>query len=291
MNINYKCKLITPLIISGAKKEEVELREQSLKGMLRWWFRFYKGATLSLRDLKDSEEKIWGSQNFASRVRIFIKNKNLSYQINKKDYYAYLCMNDRRGRYSNIKRKAFVEGQEFVINFKIFPSFDLNINKELEKTLFFLSNFGGLGARWRRGFGSIMIDKFNPKGNNLKEIAENLKKEINRSVGSENNQGFINLSNTCIYLISKKGFWKSWEEAMDDLRENFYRNLKNNLKLREIAIYGERKVSPLIIQIKNLNSNYYGVVLAWKEWEKWKLFSKFIGEIIKLNYELMEVKI
>ncbi|MEO0274192.1 MAG: type III-B CRISPR module RAMP protein Cmr1, partial [candidate division WOR-3 bacterium] len=166
--ITLSFEIITPLIMSGADRYDVELREQSLKGILRWWFRFYKGAELDLEELKEKESEIWGSQEVASKIKITIKNKKLSSKKNGKDYYAYLCMNDDRGdRYSRIKRRAFHENQKFSIDFYLLPPLKEKVRKELETTLFFLSNLGGLGARWRRGFGSVIIDNYHIDGKNI----------------------------------------------------------------------------------------------------------------------------
>lgn len=289
--INLSFEIITPLVMSGANKNEVELREQSLKGILRWWFRFYKGAEIScFRDLREAEGKIWGSQEMASRIKILIENKNLSSKENENDYYAYLCMNDKNGKYSQIKRKAFKENQKFNVKFQFMPPYSNELEKNLEHTLFFLSNFGGLGARWRRGFGSIIIEGYHIDGSNLEEIKNNLNQKLQSfPISSNNNKDFINLSSTSIYLISPKNrFWNSWEETMNNLRDNFYRELKNRLNIRRIAIDSERAFSPLIIQIKKINTNYYGSILIWKKWEK---YEEYINEMKKLDFLIKEVKI
>jgi CRISPR-associated protein Cmr1 len=78
---------------------------------------------------------------------------------------------------------------------------------------------------------------------------------------------------------------------MNDLRDNFYRKMKNQLKMEKIAYKpsnGERKVSPVIIQIKKTkNNNYFGVVLVYEGWNK---FSNFTSQISTLNnFEIKEV--
>ncbi len=291
--ITLSFEIITPLIMSGADRDEVELREQSLKGILRWWFRFYKGAELDLKELKEKESEIWGSQEVASKIKITIKNKKLSSKKNGKDYYAYLCMNDDRGdRYSRIKRRAFHENQKFNIDFYFLPPFNEKLRKELETTLFFLSNLGGLGARWRRGFGSVVIDGYHIDGKNLEEIKNNLNNRLKSFSISSSNRDFMNLSNTSIYLLSpkqKESFWYSWKEAINKLRDDFYRKLKRQLGVNRIGIGSPRAVSPLIIQIKRNKANlYYGVILIW---QKWELYEKCIEKMQKLDFEIKEVKI
>ena len=51
---SYEFELITPLIMTGAKKDKIEFRTQSIIGILRWWFRFYKAC--EVKDLKKLKE-------------------------------------------------------------------------------------------------------------------------------------------------------------------------------------------------------------------------------------------
>ncbi|MFN4226537.1 MAG: type III-B CRISPR module RAMP protein Cmr1 [Candidatus Ratteibacteria bacterium] len=293
--INFKFEIVTPLIMAGVDKNQVELREQSIKGILRWWFRFYKGASLGLKELKKEEGEIWGSQELASRIRVLIKKRDLV------SGEAYLCMNDRRAKgeneavrpYDKIQRKSYTSGK-FEIDFGILPQFNLDKTlNELNNTLFFLTNFGGIGARWRRGFGSIMIKdnkNFQISGNRVEEIAEELKKKLKQFPINQSKQDFdfMNLSNTSIYLIPpKNNFWRSWEDAMNELRDNFYRELKRKLSVEAIAIGNPRKVSPLIIQIKKISKGFYGVVLICNKWDK---HDECVKQIKSLNFEIKEVK-
>ena len=159
-----------------------------------------------------------------------------------------------------------------------------------------LSLFGGIGPRWRRGFGSVQATKLELKSDEL----ENLSKEINEKIKNlkgKNNKpdDFMSISNTKIYLIIKKNKsqnWNSWSDAMDDLRDDFYRKLKQKLKIDKIAYnpsYGDREVSPLIIQIKRVKSNYFGIILVWESWNKFNDFEQFISEL--QNYEVKELQI
>jgi CRISPR-associated protein Cmr1 len=160
-----------------------------------------------------------------------------------------------------------------------------------------LSLFGGIGARWRRGFGSVQIEDFSYKGKNLEELANELKNKIKdlKEIQVKDNEKlncFMNITNTKIYLIKPKNdFWNSWESAMNDLRDNFYRKMKNQLKMKKIAYKpsnGEREVSPVIIQIKKTkNNNYFGVVLVYEKWSEFKNFEDKINALT--NLEIKEV--
>jgi CRISPR-associated RAMP protein, Cmr1 family len=293
-----KFEVITPIIISGIDKNKVELRSSSIKGMLRWWFRFYKSSFLNVDKLRKFENEVFGSTE--NGCLFYMRILNFPQNIGD----AYLCMNDKRKKgqngarndYYKIKRPAYLPNQNFEISFKFFPHF--KYQNELENSLMLLSLFGGIGARWRRGFGSVQIEDFSYKGKNFEELANELKNKIEdlKEVQVKDNEklnDFMNITNTKIYLIKPKNeFWNKWDSAMNDLRDNFYRKMKNQLKTNRIAYktYGDREVLPLIIQIKKLEKgNYFGVILVWEKWNGFGEFEKFLRGLE--NYEIKEVKI
>jgi CRISPR-associated protein Cmr1 len=53
--------------------------------------------------------------------------------------------------------------------------------------------------------------------------------------------------------------------------------------------YGDREVSPLIIQIKKSENSYFGVILSWEGWYGFQEFEQFLGRLNR--YEIEEVKI
>jgi len=288
-----KFEVITPIIIAGIDKNKVELRSSSIKGMLRWWFRFYKSSFLDVDKLRKFENEVFGSTE--NGCLFYMRILNFPQNIGD----AYLCMNDRREKgqngarndYYKIKRSAYLPNQNFEISFKFFPHF--KYQNELENSLMLLSLFGGIGARWRRGFGSVQIENFKLKSDTLESLSNEIMGKIKNLKGSNKPNNFTSISNTKIYLIKPKGkFWNSWESAMNDLRDNFYRKMKNQLKTNRIAYrpYGDREVSPLIIQIKKLEKgNYFGVILVWEKWNRFKEFEEFLKGLE--NYEIKEVKI
>ena len=287
----FNFNIITPIIISGFNRNEAELRPQSIKGMLRWWFRFYKSSFLNVDELRKFENEVFGSTEGSTLfyMRLLKEPKN------KGD--AYLCMNDKRRQgqkgaqkdYYRIRRNSYLASQPFQIGFRFFPHFEYE--NEVETALMLLSLLGGIGARWRRGFGSVEVEDFSLKEENFEKIANEIKSKIENLKGSIRPDNFMNISNTNIYLIKPKdSFWNSWESAMNDLRDDFYRELKKNLGINKIAYrppYGEREVSPLIIQIKKSNDNYFGIILIWENWNGFESFKNFLESIT--NYEIKNI--
>lgn len=292
---NYTFEIITPIVMGGADIQNPELRESSIKGIVRWWYRFYKGTFLSLEDLRKEEAEIFGSQERASKIRIRIKNK----KFNKQD--VYLCMNDTRGFYSQRKRKGFYDNdKKLSIEFKISPTLEENYIDDLEKTLQFLSCFGGIGARWRRGFGSV--EKEEDIQTSLEDTLKRWEKVLREIKNSKQtvyknprDSEFMHLGNTKIFILRAiNREWINWEYVMNDLRDKFYRQLKKNLNVDKIVCEkcGEREISPLIIQIKKLRNEFYSVVLLWKEWNRSEETENLIknNNTFKNAFEIMELR-
>jgi len=287
----YNFSIITPIVISGIDKNDVELRTPSIKGILRWWFRFYKSSFFEVEGLRKFESEVFGSTENSSPFYMRIV------EIPKNIEDAYLCMNDKRKKredgaprdYFKIKRQSYSPLQTFKLNFKFLPHFQHQ--NEIENSLMLLSFFGGIGGRWRRGFGSVQIEDFEFKENTFQNLVEEIKQKIKNLKGSNKPTNFMSISDTKIYLIKPKNkFWNSWSGAMDNLRDNFYRELKKYIRKEKIAYkpsFGQREVSPLIIQIKKVGDNYFGVVLAWEKLDEFEKFNSFLETL--QNHEIVKV--
>jgi len=178
-NISVTIKFITPAFIGGADNNEFsELRSASLKGLLRYWWRALCSDDLDLNNMKTKEEKIFGGQRNRSSfdIRIYRLDNNPLQKQNKdfenmkdskskeiKDGIKYLFFSLYQQK--KIENKFFIPtNSQYEIEF-IFKN-ENNI-KEVLKALWALENFGGIGARSRRGAGSFKI--INIKGlNDLK---------------------------------------------------------------------------------------------------------------------------
>jgi CRISPR-associated protein Cmr1 len=266
--ITLTLKIITPLFMGGAEQQP-ELRTQSIKGILRWWWRFLH-SDKNLSDLKREEAKIFGGYIVENNEKVAIASKVKLEWINFNNLNkssSYLCMNDRRTPqqphskdYSKIKKLAFNESQSFSLKVS-FLSIDTNNHTEenFNKAIKLLHYFGGIGGRWRRGFGSIMVEEIMNEDSNIKTLDE-LRDKIKKlfPITSNNTNNYMGITNTSIFFIKPNDrFWSTWEKAMNELRDNFYRPLKVFLKLSSIGSFNPRKASPLIIQIKRLNNNNF----------------------------------
>lgn len=162
------CEIISPLFIGNAIQEP-EIREQSINGVLRWYFRAAGGS-------KETESIIFGSTSNISTKGLFklkvnpVNIKNLDYQkfetdVRVKYGYQYLGFSLKMN-----KRKAIDINSKFnmIIHFK--PFIDENYKKKFFATLWLAFNLGNFGARSRRGFGSIKINSIFHNNQKINEI-------------------------------------------------------------------------------------------------------------------------
>jgi CRISPR-associated protein Cmr1 len=170
--ITFNCEVITPMFLSGADGSTPELRPASIKGAMRFWWRAMHGH-LSLDELSARESQLFGGSadgQGRSKVRLRVENLSLGqssealpkrmirtydkYNINCLDYLAFGISEYNRDAKANIlNRSYFKPGGKFSIEL-IFPQEN---ELELLSAFSLLSEFGGLGAKSRNGFGSFKV--------------------------------------------------------------------------------------------------------------------------------------
>jgi CRISPR-associated protein Cmr1 len=171
-SMKVKCEIVTPLLMHGADGKKAELREQSFKGVMRFWWRAINGD-LGLDDLKKKEAEIFGDTSKKSSFRMRIVDRNL-----ETDNFNPLQHKFRKDGKPLFTIQGFSPNQTFEIEFR-------GRNLEKVKNIFILSTIlGGFGQRARRGFGSIKILEIDGKNFNSeysKVSIEELIKHINHS--------------------------------------------------------------------------------------------------------------
>ncbi len=168
---SVNCEIVTPLFLGGANSNKAELREASIKGMLRFWWRALYGDE-DYKTMRERESEIFGSTEGKSRVEISVESnlkpelKNLpkgktikgkGYPISIIDYLGYGFYDHQKGKGNIYKREFFEPGRKFKVKVII----DQQHMKEIEKSLCCLFKFGGLGSRSRNGFGCLNCSDFN----------------------------------------------------------------------------------------------------------------------------------
>ena len=147
VTITYR--IVTPMFIGGADKtQEVELRAPSIKGILRFWYRAIAP------DYRDHEMRVFGGTDegvgqakFLLRLeKHVVTSENTALQGILK---ALAYGTDGRSR---IKDKETFR-LKLIFKPKTAPEDILRV----KQALWAFTMFGGLGARSRKGFGSLVV--------------------------------------------------------------------------------------------------------------------------------------
>ncbi len=245
--ITFHCKVITPMFLAGADGQTPELRAPSIKGAMRFWWRALNGH-LPLGDVKNNEgkvrrkglktleEEIFGGTKHRSSVNVIVKLVNededsqlFNYERQKNNlpigvkYFQYTFLAHTAAK----ERNGFSPGTQFHV--EISSRNPKNFIQAV-KVFWFISRFGGLGTRVRRGGGAFSIESYNLKRSTslegeLKFLEINpIQNKIELGV-SETSGNDIEWSHICKAgkgFICREGF-SYWYEAMHDIA---YRMMK-----------------------------------------------------------------
>lgn len=210
--IILNCEIVTPLLMHGADKK-AELREQSFKGVMRFWWRAIHG-NLDLKELREKEAEIFGDKQKKSSFRMKITNKKLT-KINNQQLYNSITQNGiKYNFYSLIINKDQDSYESGAFNLEIF--YKKEYEQELISTLNYVNFFGNFGARSRRGAGSIKF-KNNKLLNFNGDSKEDLKNFINHNFVRHINNKYTTFAKH-IYIFDPQD---SWSEALELIAKHF----------------------------------------------------------------------
>lgn len=183
-------QLTTPGFLGGPKQYDpagCDLREATLRGQLRWWWRTMHASWLTVDDLRRLEAAVWGNTDVSGAVRITVtpaKNnvaggipfdrRDVIYKSrlpkpgNRKTaqgltYFSY-GTDEKNGRrpykpvgsqwqIEIIVRQAHLPDGKDV---RLLDGINADrICRQAQASLWLLTQFGGVGAKGRKGFGSL----------------------------------------------------------------------------------------------------------------------------------------
>jgi len=269
---------VTPLFLGGADpRGEPELRAASIRGALRFWLRALLGGVIGDRDLdalRKAESAVFGSTDAgASPVLVRIRNLSggaptpFSAIASGRQGLTYLFF-AAMGTQNKPERKAIPAGSSFELELRPRAGAqDRNTLPKVYAALWLLTHLGGLGARSRRGAGSLQVTRVQGDAPNsalpsleirasapeqlqteLQEGLSKLRKSVGESASVDCPSRFDVLHpNACkIWVVGK--VFSSWREALDAIgqrmqqfrnrREPDYQNVKN-------AVQGQRLTQPV----------------------------------------------
>ena len=264
--LKFKLEVITPMFIAGADQHQPEIRPPSIRGALRFWFRAMMGGVLGgdWRKVKEKEDEIFGSTDVASRIKIRKEDENLNIfdpkgkkkSLKGKEgvvYLAFLYVKWDRQQKCFIWNHSFIEpGSTFSIEL-VSPPSTLSI---LIDSFWLFLHFGGLGARTRRGFGSLSVKNLpmlseegvnfdipdNPSDlckyfkKNLNTIQQHFAKLVFHASDILNTTkkaipGFSCFSAWKALFLTNNN-WNRWENVLNDVGQFLrkFRNQSNNMR-------------------------------------------------------------
>jgi len=192
-------ELVTPAFLAGADQTsatDCDLRPATLRGQLRYWWRTLHTGYLTVAELKELEAKLWGDTNGAGAIRVvvtpdvqtepelfcfkergsskmdsafakkhaieFVTTQNGNGPLTQGLFYAAYGMDEKA------KRRHFrPPGSTWRVDVQVcstqFRSSTLpaeTVIAEATSALSLLCRYGGVGARARKGFGSLTLKNF-----------------------------------------------------------------------------------------------------------------------------------
>mgnify|MGYP000914490111 FL=1 len=252
--IEFTLTAITPVFIGGATQNP-EIRSQTIKGMLRFWWRALK-AEDDIKKLYEEEAKLFGGQikeknhktgkeekvTYQSKVKVVIENiKGTVTDEGKKlnDSYKFQWEYDKSSRtlkgkdrgigyllYSVVSRRNYRPGTSFTVKF--YSSNDEAL-KHTVAAFWCAVYLGGFGARSRRGGGNFYVSQVNgdtygidftveDKNDSLENWIKGNLEKCQKIVGKNKTNKYSNLSN-CSIIISKECDNNKGRKSKDLLNE------------------------------------------------------------------------
>ncbi len=251
--MRFSLEVVTPLFLAGADpRGEPELRAASIRGALRFWLRALLGGVMgdeNLDALRQAEAAVFGSTTSGASpvvVRVHYPGKPSTVRFSQltewdgqtrkygKPGIAYLLF-AARGIGTEPERHAIQPGTSFELELML--RLGANADRAFEQAyaaLWLLTHLGGLGARSRRGAGSLQVIKIynslsglppmevqsdTPKGLQ-EELQQGLKqlREIagaSTTITSPSAFDVLHPSACKIWVVGKA--FGSWKEALDSI--------------------------------------------------------------------------
>lgn len=148
---SYEFDILSDMFITGANRENAELRVPEIRGVLRWWFRVLGGFKSDSRDVKTQEAELFGSvhgeKGARSALVVRIEAFKLMPLIKEKNDYFLFPLNKNPKGYFAPTQKAF--------RLHMWWSGDLIPKENLEALITIFGHLGSLGMRTRRCYGAI----------------------------------------------------------------------------------------------------------------------------------------
>lgn len=212
---SYEFEMITPMLGGGVEKgvvdEAMAVRASAIKGQVRYWWRFLRMSETDFNDsttLFDDEARVWGKMHESTdkigdngqvkmRVANIVKKHAESYTDDAAQYALFPARKTQDRAALKLLQPSLTFTLEICVREELLT--------EIEQALEWWLTFGGLGARTRRGIGSVV-----PVGTNkLGSIGRQQILEFNKAQKDPSNHLYLAISNH-----SHENFKDAWIAAV-----------------------------------------------------------------------------
>ena len=177
----YYIQVITPIFGGGVKAGEndpvTSIRPSSIRGHLRFWWRATRGTRFnSVLELRKREGEIWGTTENPSKVALEIKleSSGKSYPCAyfpedknfprfEKNHPSYALFPFQGNKRDGIPPASCTSN----VSFELKLTYPQDLFQDVNAAVWAWTNFGGIGARTRRGCGTLYCKEFSPKKESL----------------------------------------------------------------------------------------------------------------------------
>ena len=220
----YEIDLITPMygggVVAGVNEQERPIRVPSIRGQLRFWWRATRGtAFTSLEELKKREAEIWGSTEKASPTWV-----GVSCDPYNKDKVRERAANYGFERYGpetyalfpavNNGQNLVKEGLKFTVSLRCLKEHEVDV----QCAVWAWVNFGGLGARTRRGCGALFCREFAPQ--NAQTFGTWLKERLQRyEVRSSPIEDLPHVSRKVLFGPEERASLAAWSTGLSVIKD------------------------------------------------------------------------
>ncbi|MCW3488688.1 type III-B CRISPR module RAMP protein Cmr1 [Dethiobacter alkaliphilus] len=247
---SFKCKVITPMFLTGVDGRTPEMRPPSLKGVLRYWWRAVK-AMDNVSNMRETENKLFGGAGKGEgRSKITVRAGYKQFCTEKVQPLPH-----HKGDKKAYKSPAIVAGETFSITF----SGQEAINSELEELFYLVSVLGGLGKRSRRGFGSFALDGREANSEAVVAALDKMAPGKYRLDGNEINATDTSAAADYPYIRNiafGKGYG-SYYRLLQHIGEGTHKYCDDALGYSN---RNKRLASPVCVSVVYRNNQYYPVV-------------------------------
>ena len=232
-------KVVTPLFLGSATQSKAELRPPSIKGVMRFWHRATgpEGLETEAAFFGSSGKAASGQAPFLIRMdTAMLSGQTLDHVKAPLAYLGYGAINKGQSR-------PFIPpGTDIKLKLVFKPSASSDVKDGVLRSLRLMNYFGGLGARSRRGWGSVVFADDLPT--DFDDLVSRLQDEVAAlNIPQSREARYTSFSGESRVVALPAG--KSWEEALSTVGQQMMmlRNPKTSPPDYPWAIRDVRMVS------------------------------------------------